>query len=462
VAVLPLLNLSNDPEQEYFVDGMTEALTAELACLGGVRVISRTSAMRYRGSAKSIPEIAAELNVDGVVEGSVLRSGNRVRITAQLIHASSDTHLWAGNFQRDLTDVLVLQGEIASAIAREIGLRLSPPQRERLARGRPVNPAAFEACLVGSYEWKKLTPAGLDAAQHAYEKALVADPSHAPAHSGLAWVWAVRQQMGLVPPSEAVPRAKAAALEAVRLDAACAEAHEALAVILTWSDWNWPGAEGEWRRTLELNPNAANAHAYYAHFLVVVGRGEEAWAHSALALELDPFNALFHTLAAYVRYCERSFDEAVSGAERALALQPDSPAALGTVWLAGLSLGRRPEALAAARRYLELVYTDAGLLAALDEGAAQGDTVEAFRRAADALAERHRKEWALPVDIAFLYAVAGDGDATLDWLERAYEVRDPSLPYLSMPIFDLVRSTPRYAALLQRMNLPWRPHRGDE
>jgi TolB-like protein len=454
VTVLPLLNLSNDPEQEYFVDGMTEALTAELACLGGVRVISRTSAMRYRGSAKSIPEIAAELNVDGVVEGSVLRSGNRVRITAQLIHASSDTHLWAGNFQRDLTDVLVLQGEIASAIAREIGLRLSPPERERLSRARPVNPAAFEACLMGSYEWKKLTPAGLDAAEYAFERALAADPSFAPAHSGLAWVWAARQQMGLVPPCEAVPRAKAAALEAVRLDAACAEAHEVLAVILTWSDWDWARAEVEWRRTLELNPNAANAHAYYAHFLAVVGRGDEAWAHSALALELDPFNALFHCLAAVVRYQERKLDEALSEAARALALQPGHPAGLGIVWMTGGPLDRHPEALAALRMYLDALYADASVLAALDAGAAHGGWAEAVRRAAAALVERQRQDWVPPFDVASLYAVAGESDATLDWLERTYEARDPSLPYLSLPIFDLVRSTPRYAALLRRMNLP--------
>jgi Tfp pilus assembly protein PilF len=317
-----------------------------------------------------------------------------------------------------------------------------------------VDPAAFEACVLGSYEWKKLTPAGLDAAEHAFEKALAADPSFAPAHSGLAWVWAVRQQMGLVPPSEALPRAKAEALEAARLDPDCAEAHEVLAVILTWGDWDWAGADQEWRRALELNPNAAAVHAYYAHYLVTVGRGAEAWAHSALALELDPFNALFHTLAAVVRYCERKLDEAVTRATRALELQPNHPAALGIIWMTGVPLGRCPEALAALRTYLDLLYSDVGVLAALDEGAAQGETTEAFRRAADALAERHRKQWALPVDIAFLYAMAGDDDPTLAWLERAHELRDPSLPYLCMPVFDVVRSKPRFRALEQRMSLP--------
>jgi eukaryotic-like serine/threonine-protein kinase len=454
LAVLPLLNLSDDPAQEYFVDGMTEALTAELACLRGLRVISRTSAMRYRGSAKSIPEIAAELNVDGVVEGSVLRAGDRVRITAQLIHAASDAHRWAGNFQRELTDVLVMQGEIAGAIVSEIGLRLSPPERERLTRKRPVDPAAVEACLLGSYEWKKLTPAGLDAAQHAFEKAVAADPSYAPAHSGLSWVWAARQQMGLVPPSDALPRAKAAALEAVRLDPDCAEAHEALAVITTWGDWDWTVAEREWRRALDLNPNAANAHAYYAHFLFIVGRGEEAWAHSALALELDPFNALFHVLGSFVRYFARRYDEALSLVRKALSLQPEHPGALSVQWYVGWALDRHEEAIAAMRPVLDLFYGDAGVLDALDEGGSQGGHVEAYRRVAAALAERQRRTYTIPFDIASFFAAAGDADVALDWLERAFELRDGNLPYLCMPWLDPLRPTPRFRALQRRMNLP--------
>jgi TolB-like protein/tetratricopeptide (TPR) repeat protein len=454
LAVLPLLNLSNDPQQEYFVDGITEALTAELACLRGLRVISRTSAMRYRGSAKSIPEIAAELKVDGVVEGSVLRAGDRVRITAQLIHAGSDAHLWAGSFQRELTDVLALQGEIASAIASEIGLRLSPPERERLTRARPVKPEAFEAHLKGSYEWKKLTPAGLDAAQHAFEKAVAADPSYAPAHSGLSWVWAARQQVGLVPPSDALPRAKAAALEAVRLDPDCAEAHEVLAVIATWGDWDWAAAEREWRRALDLNPNGANAHAYYAHFLFIVGRGEEAWAHSALALELDPFNALFHVLGAFVRYFERRYDDALSLVRRALSLQPEHPGAQSVEWYVGWALGRHEEATAAMRPVLDLMYGDAGVLNALDDGRSEGGHVEAYRRVAATLAERHRRTYTIPFDIASFFAAAGDSEAALDWLERAFDLRDGNLPYQCMPWLDPLRSTPRFQALLRKMNLP--------
>lgn len=454
LAVLPLLNLSNDQAQEYFVDGMTEALTAELACLGGLRVISRTSAMRYRGSAKSIPEIAGELKVDAVVEGSVLRAGSRVRITAQLIHAASDAHLWAGSFQRELADVLALQGEIAGAIAAEVGLRLSSRERHRLTRVRPVNPVAFEACLVGSYEWRKLTPSGLDAAQHAFERALAADPSYAPGHMGLSCVWGARQQMGLSPPAEVVPRAKAAALEAIRLDPACGQAHWILAAMTTWADWDWAGAEPEWRRALELNPNDATTHAYYAHFLAHLGRLDEAWVHSALALDLDPFNALVHALAGVVRYFERRYDEALARARMALSLQPDHPCALLVEWTAGSAVGGHEAGLPALRRYLAVLYGDAGVLEALDAGRTDGGPVQAFRRAADALAARHRTMYTAPFDVASLYAVAGDADATLDWLERGFEVRDGNTPYLGMPTFDLVRSTPRFSALKRRLNLP--------
>ena len=305
--MLPLQNLSGDPEQEYFADGMTEALITNLAKIGALKVISRSSAMRYKGTDKPLAEIAKELNVDAVVEGSALRVGGSVRIMAQLIDPETEQALWAESYEQDLENVLLLWSEVAQAIAGEVQVALTPEETKRLASARPVNPEAHDAYLKGSYHWKKLTPEDLDTAESYFELALEKDPSYAPAYAGLAWVWAVRQQMGIAPPHEAGPKAKAAALQAVELDDSSAGAHEALATVRTWTDWDWAGAEPEWRRALELDPNAANAHAYFAHFLAITGRIDEAVPHSERALELDPFNALFHALYAVVLY----FDSAL-------------------------------------------------------------------------------------------------------------------------------------------------------
>ncbi len=461
VAVLPLLNLSNDAEQEYFVDGMTEALTAELACLRGLRVISRTSAMRYRGSAKSIPEIAAELNVDGVVEGSVLRAGDRVRITAQLIHAASDAHLWAGSYQRDVTDVLTLQAEIAGAIASEIGLRLSPPERERLTRARPVNHAALESYLIGSYEWRKLTPAGFDAAQRYFEAALARSPDMAGAHAGVALVWIGRQQMGLTKPAQAAPLARAAATRAVELAPDLAEAHYVLALLAAWTDWDWTRAEIEFERALALRPGFADALMYHSHLLACQGRIAEAVAEGERAVELDPFNDLFQTLFAVDLYYANRYRESLQRARAVLQGVPDNPPALASVWLAAAKVEQHAEAVAAARRYVTVIYAADEADHALGEGFAAGGYREAMHRGAAALARRSQASFVLPFDVAMLSAEAGLAGEALDWLDKGLEMRDPGMPYLGVPVFEPLRSEPRYQALLRTMNLPMPDTGGD-
>ncbi len=242
---------------------MTEALITDLAKIGALKVISRSSAMRYKGTDKSLAEIARELNVDALVEGSAQRVAGSVRIMAQLIDPKTEQALWAESYERDLENVLLLWSEVAQAIAGEVQVALTPEETKRLAGVRPVNPEAHDAYLKGSYYWKNLTPANIDTAESYFELALEKDPSYSPAYAGLSWVWSARQQMGITPPHEAGPKAKAAALKAVALDDGSAGAHEALAVVTTYSDWNWAGAEPEWRLALELDPNFANAHAYY-------------------------------------------------------------------------------------------------------------------------------------------------------------------------------------------------------
>ncbi len=324
IAVLPLQNLSGDPEQEYFADGMTEALITDLAKIGALKVISRSSAMRYKGTDKPLPEIARELNVDVIVEGSAQQVGGSVRVMAQLIDPETEQALWAESYERDLENVLLLWSEVAQAIAGEVRVALTPEEANLLASARPVNHEAHDAYLKGSYHWKMLTREGLETAQSYFELALEKDPSYAAAYAGLAWVWADRQQMGITPPHEAGPKGKAAALQAIALDDSSPEAYGALGVIRTWTDWDWDGAGQAWRRALELNPRAANTHAYFAHLLAITGRAEEAVSHSERSIELDPFETLFHGLYAMVLYLDRRYDDAIGAARTAQAMEPDA------------------------------------------------------------------------------------------------------------------------------------------
>ncbi len=455
IAILPLKNLTGDPDQAYFVDGLHEELIATFAQISAFdKVIARTSVMGFRDSNTAIREIGKQLGVEVVLEGSVRRSGDTVRATMQLIDATTEDHLWANSFERNLTDILALQSDVARAVAEEVQLALTPEEEARLAVVRVVNPEAHEAYLIGSYNWKKLTPEGIDTAERYFELALEKDPSYAPAYEGLAFVWGCRQQMGITPPQEAGPKAKAAALQAIALDDESAGAHEALAGVRTWTDWDWAGAELEWQRALELNPNAANTQAYYAHFLAITGRTDEALPHSERALELDPVNALFHALYAAVLSFNRRYDEAVAAANTALAMQPDNPVALNILWLAASKSGRHTEAVAAAKTCLKVLYADHEVEAALEKGWAKGGYTEAMGRAAAALEERFRRSFVSPFDVAFLYTEAHEHGKALDWLERAFEIRDPNLPYIDMYDFDPLRSDPRFQDLLRRMNLP--------
>jgi serine/threonine protein kinase/Tfp pilus assembly protein PilF len=456
IAVLPLANLSGNPEQEYFVDGMTDELITNLAKISALKVISRTSVMQYKGTKKPLPQIAKELNVDAVIEGSVLREGGQVRISAQLIQAATDQHLWAESYQRDLRNVLALQGEIASAIADRVRAALTPTERARLASARPVNPEAYDAYLRGSYQWVNVvTPGDLDTAEKYFDLALKKDPSYAPAYAGRAWVWIVRNQIGFVSPVEAGPKAKAAALRAIELDENSAGAHEALAVVRGWMDWDWDAARESWRRSLELDPNSANAQGSYSHFLIVMGHGEEALIHSKRAVELDPFNPLVQCWHAVVLESLRRYDEAIAAAREAQRIQPDFIFAVSILWyIMHEKGGMEGESLEAAKFWVRATYNAPGIEAALDEGYAQGGYAGAMKRGAEFLIALLPKTFCLPTDIASFYIMAGEKDKALDWLEKGLEIHDPGLPYLGLPNYDDIRPDPRFQDILRRMNLP--------
>jgi eukaryotic-like serine/threonine-protein kinase len=454
LAVLPLANLSGDPAQEYFSDGMTEELITNLSKISALKVISRTSVMQFKGTRKPIREIAQALGVDGIVEGSVLRAGDRVRITAQLISAATDTHLWAESYERDMRDVLALQGEVARAVAGEVKAALTPQEQARLASARPVNPEAYDAYLKGLHHWYKLMPGDLDSAQRYFELAIAKDPNYALAYTGIALVWAGRSQVGLIPPAEAAPKAKAAAQKAIGLDDTVAETHYTLAVLRAWVDWDWVGAEREFKRAIELNPSFPDALIYYSHFLMTMGRPDEAMPQARRALELDPFNPLFHSLYGVDFLYVRKWDDAIGQARTALSAAPDDAMANAVLWYAYGAKGMHREALAVARVYMKLVYDDRDVDEALERGFAEAGYEGAMRRAAEPLIAHFHKSYVNPFDIVSLYVEAGETSRAVDWLEKGYEVRDQNMPYSGWPIFDSLRSDPRFQSLLRRMNLP--------
>ncbi len=456
LAVLPFANLTGDPEQEYVSDGLTQEMITELGRLhpGSLSVIARTSVMHYKKSDKPIDQIGRELGVDYILEGSERHEAGRIRITAELIQVRDQTQLWADRYERELAGILALESEVAQKVAGSLALTLLPTERAHLANVRAINPEAYEAYLKGLHHWYKLTSGDVDTAQRYFELALEKDPNYALAHVGIALIWAGRQQMGFASPSEAAPKAKAAALKAVALDDTLAEAHFVLATVEAWSDWDWAGAEADFKRSIELNPSYPDARAYYSHLLNNLRRPKEAMTQIERAMELDPFNELFQTLYGVDLLYVRRYDEAIAQCRNALRTAPDHPVALNVLWFALSLKGMHKEALAASKADLNVLYRDRDVEKAFDRGDAEGGYSVAMRRAAEALAARFRKTYVNPSDIACLYVEAGEKAQALEWLEKGFEVRDPTMPYLGLPFYDSLRADPRFQALLRRMNLP--------
>jgi serine/threonine-protein kinase len=463
MAVLPFVNLSGDPDQAHLSDGFTQEMITQLGKLHpeGLSVIARSSVMRFRDGSTPIDQIGRELDVDYVLEGSAQREGDRIRIATELIEVAAQSQLWADAYERELSGILVVQSEVAREVANALALKLLPMEQQRLASTASVNPAAYEAYLKGSLHWKTLMPSGLDLAERHFEQALREDPSYAPAHAGLAIVWAGRQQVGVALPSEAGPKAKAAAERAIALDADSDAAREALAMVYTWTDWTWEAAEREWRRALEINPNNANANAYYAHFLAILGRSDEAVVHSERAIDLDPYNPLYRALYGVVLLFDRRFDEAMAAARRASELQPGNPLAGNVLQQAFIAKGIKEEQLDHQR---ERIAKDPERVAAFERGLAEGGYEGAQLAIADLLANRYEMARGVPDAgavrvflanaIAWRYTDGGDSQRAIDWLEEAYEDRNPNLPYLGLPLYDPLRSDPRFQDLARRMNLP--------
>jgi len=455
LAVLPLEDLSGDPEQAYFADGMTDLLINNLARIRALKVISRTSIMRYRENRKPLPETARELGVDAVVEGSVLRAGERVRITVQLIDAVRDQMLWADSYEHDLVDVLTLQSRVARTIAEQIEVELTPQEHEHLERARPIDPAVNEACLRGRHLWYQRTTESVTQGLQQFEKAVEIDPSYAPAHAGIADSYIVDGGRYLgVAPNIAYSRARAAALRAVELDDNLAEAHTSLAAVMSDYDWDWEGADREYSRAIELNPNYATAHSWYAEHLSRMGRHDEAIALIRRVPELDPASIFSGMIVSWILYFARQYDEAIDQALGTLELDPDYATAHRILGWAYEEKGLHDEAIAAHLRASELTDRGPNFFAQLGRAYALAGRSDDARKVLEELTMASKETYVSSLDFAIIYTALGERDLAFECLERAYEERADHLPYLKVnPRFDPLRSEPRFQDLLQRLGL---------
>jgi TolB-like protein/DNA-binding winged helix-turn-helix (wHTH) protein/Tfp pilus assembly protein PilF len=457
VVVLPLENLSGDKEQEYFADGMTDELIAHLAKIRSLRVISRTSAMEYKGAHKPLSEIARDLHVDAVVEGTVLRSGNRVRITAELVQVATDRHLWAETYESELGDILTLQSQVTSAIVNEIRIKLTPEEQERLATTRPVSTESYENYLKGRYYWNKRSEEGLTKAIDYFQVAIEKDPRYALAYAGLADCYSIMGSaiVGTVPASDVAPKARAAALKSLELDESLAEAHTSLATVRFNYDWDWAAAAGGFKRAIELNPSYATVYQRYSLYLIAMGHINESIAEMNRARELDPLSISMNFSLGWRLYMARQFDQAIEQLRNTIDMDPNF--ALPHLVL-GQAYGQKrfyDEAIAELQQATRISHDSPPMVGALARAyAVSGRTADA-RNLLDQLMEQSKKQYVSPFYVAIVFAGLGENDKALDWLEKAYRDRSNRVVFLKVdPELDSLRSNPRFHELQHKLRLP--------
>ena len=459
LAVLPLQNLSSDPEQEYFADGMTDALIGGLSKIGALRVISRTSVMRYKSTQKTLPEIGRELKVDAVIEGTVLRSGDRVRIRAQLIDAATDEHLWSANFEYDLRDILALQSEVAQTVVREIQIKVTPEEQARLKSASRVNRSAYLNYLRGRYGRNKITEEQLKRAIRYFQSAIEEDPAYAAAHAGLADCYNQLIAIGVgYPPTEFRPRALAAARKALNLDDSLADAHATLANILHYN-CEWVAAEKEFKRAIELNPNDSAAHRWYSQYFASKGQMQAALNEIDQALELDPLSAIAGTMKGWILEFSRDYERAIHQHRSVLELEPNFVFAL---WFLGRSYtycSMFDKGIETLERVVALSGKSPGILGSLGEAYAMSGRRTEAQKLLGELIELSKQRYITPASVVPIYVALGDNDQAFHWLEKAYQERSTLLAHIKVYRFlDPLRSDPRFADLLRRVGLahePW-------
>ncbi|HEU5182458.1 MAG TPA: protein kinase [Candidatus Polarisedimenticolia bacterium] len=450
VAVLPLRDLSPEPRQDYFADGLTEALTANLAGIGALKVISGTSAMQYKGSTKSLPEVARELGVDVVLEGTVARAGDRVRITTGLVNAGTDTQIWTKTFERDMTDILALQGEVAREVARQVEAKLTTAEQQRLSRSRKVDTKAYEAFLLGRYFLDQGTEESLKKAFEQFNAALAIDKDYAAPYAGIAEYYAVLPFYSALSPADVFPQARSAARKSLELNPDLPEAHASLAYIHAYYEWDWTAAEQEFRKALELRPSHAAVHFSYSRFLAAAGRIDDAIDEIRRAEELDPRSTLLRTNLALLSYFGGRYDQALG---ELLEIEKQNPEGSTVHWALGLvyeQKGMYPEAIAAIRKAVSISSS-------LNSDASLGHVYGVAGKPAEArailagLQEKSRKAYVPSYMIALIHAGLGETDEAFEWLEKAFQERSTVLAYLGVdPRLGSLRSDPRFGDLLRR------------
>jgi TolB-like protein/DNA-binding winged helix-turn-helix (wHTH) protein/Tfp pilus assembly protein PilF len=456
LAVLPLEDLSAEHSEEYLSEGLTDELITDLAKLPGFRVISRTSTMQYKETRKTVPQIARELGVDEVVEGTVLRSGNRMRVRVQLIQGRTDEHVWAEAYERDVRDILSLESEVARSVAAQINRELAPQGGAPLREARPVNFEAYSAYLKGRYEWNKRTAESLKKSVEYFEKSIQGDPGYAEAHEGLAEVYSILPDYDVMPAEDSYPRAKAEALKALELDPALGEAHATLAVVKEELDWDWSGAAQEFERALELGPASATTHQWYSEYLLRVGRSQESIGQIQQALELDPASPLMNAESGAVLYWAREYDAAIQQLKKAIEMEPRFPYAHSWLGFAYEQKGMRQEAIREFQKAVAVSGGSAFFRAALAyaEGLA-GNEGAARKIFADLKGiSGAGQAYVSPYDFALIHLGLGERKDALQALEQTVAAHDTASDFLkSEPALDSLRADPKFRALMERVRL---------
>jgi TolB-like protein/DNA-binding winged helix-turn-helix (wHTH) protein/Tfp pilus assembly protein PilF len=457
LVVLPLENLSGDKEQDYFADGMTDDLTANLARIRSLRVVSRSTAMAYKGTHKPLSQIAQELHVDAVVEGTVMRAGNRVRITAELVQVSTDHHLWADTYESQMGDVLALQNRVSSAIVDEIRINLSPEDKERLAKKPSVSPEAYEDYLKGRYYWNRRSGEGFTKAIGYFEQATRRDPQYALAYAGLADCYGIigATIYGTVPAAEAAPKAKAAALRALEIDPSLAEAETSLATAQFNYDWDWPAAAEGFKRAIQLDPKYATAYQRYSLYSIAMGRFDDSFEQIKKARDLDPLSISINSSFGWRLYLARQYDRAIAQLRDTLDMDPSYEWAHLILGQAYEQKGEFNLALIELRKAVELSHNSPLMVSALAHAYAISGNQEQAQQLLGQLIKQSRKEYVSPYYIALVHLALGKNQLAMNWLDKAFADRSNGLVFLRVePELDTLRLDPRFMALERKLNFP--------
>ncbi len=457
IAVLPFINDSPIDSNKYFINGVMEDILSDLQTIKELRPISRTSAEKYRTTTKSIPEIAKELSVNYIVEGSGQKSGKTIRLNVKLFRAYKEGPLWGNSYEQemhDARDIFRIQSQIAEAIATELKAVITPNEKQLIEKTPTTNLAAYEAYLQGIFYWRKFTQLDEEVALQYFEQAIEKDPKYALAYAGICNVWQLRSNASFASPSEAIPKEMAALTKALELDSTRAEVYHSLAFFKTYIRWDLKGGESSIKKAITLNPNYVDAYLLYEEILMITGRMKEAMEQVEIALKLDPLNILCKTEYGLTSYFSRRYDDAINAFKEVLKTDPANELALENLPGAFHQIGRQKEEMEAWKSYYSIIFKNFANV--FDLGYAKAGYVSAMNLEADTLVAQSKTNYINPWEIALIYSCAGNKERAMDMLEHAYEVHDPNVVFMLYPVFDILRNEPRFQELARKLAVPYK------